>query len=98
MTGDPRRHFILRRTGEVERYGRAPEPLRSGLYLEEFLRPATDFALRAARVAPELESTRKRLEGWRNTLGAMQQQGPPVSFAVAPQGQRTQPRRPAVGE
>jgi hypothetical protein len=98
MTGDPRRHFILRRAGEVTRYSHAPEPLRSGLYLEEFLRPATDLALRAKRVAPELESTNKRLEGWRNTLGALQRQGSPTSFAVAPQGRRVQPHRPAVGD
>ncbi len=62
MAVDPRRHFVLRRTSEVNYYSRPPEPLRSGLYLEEFLRPATDLALRAARVAPALEPTHYQLE------------------------------------
>ena len=98
MSADPRRHFILRRVSEVATYSRPPEPVRAGIYLEEFLRPATDLALRATRVAPELDSTRKRLEGWRRTLGAMHQQGAPSTFAVPPEGQRVQPRRRAVGE
>ena len=86
MTADPRRHFIIRRTSEVNFYSRPPEPVRAGLYLEEFLRPATDLALRAARVQPALEATRRRLEAWRHTLGAMHQAGPPQTFAVVPEG------------
>ncbi len=88
MTADPRRHFIIRRTSEVNFYSRPPEPVRAGLYLEEFLRPATDLALRAARVQPALEVTRRRLEAWRHTLGAMHQAGPPQTFAVVPEGRR----------
>lgn len=98
MSSDPRRHFILRRTGEVTRNSRPPELLRAGAYLEDFLRPATDLALRAARVTPALESTRKRLEGWRHALGAMHQQGTPLSFALPPEGRRMHPRRRAAGE
>lgn len=98
MSADPRRHFILRRTAEVTTYSHPPEPVRAGIYLEDFLRPATDLALRATRVAPDLDSTRKRLEGWRQTLGAMHQQGTPSSFALPPEGQRVQPRRRAAGE
>lgn len=98
-TADPRRHFILRRTSEVAYYGRPPEQVRAGLYLEEFLRPATDLALRAARVAPALEPTRKRLEGWRHALGSLHQQNPSgATTAAPPQGLRLEPRRPAVGE
>lgn len=98
MSADPRRHFVLRRTAEVATYSRPPEPVRAGMYLEDFLRPATDLALRATRVAPGLDSTRKRLEGWRQTLGAMHQQGAPSTFAVPPEGHRVQPRRLAAGE
>jgi len=98
MAKDPRRHFIIRRTSEVAYYSRPPEPVRGGLYLDEFLRPATDLAMRAARVAPVLEPTRRRLEGWRQALGAMNQQGPPSSVAMSPQGRRVQPHPHAVGE
>jgi hypothetical protein len=98
MSADPRRHFILRRMSEVTYYSRPPEPLRAGLYLEEVLRPATDLALRATKVAPALDTTRRRLEGWRQALGSMHQQGPPSSVAIPPEGQRLQPRPRAAGE
>jgi hypothetical protein len=88
---DPRRHFLLQRQREVTEIGQRPEPVRPSLYLEEFLRPATDFALRAAKVDLKLERTRKRLEGWRLTLGAMNQQGPPTTVALPPEGKRTHP-------
>ena len=93
MDSDPKRHFVLQRTAEINTYSRPPEPLRAGLYLEDFLRPATDLALRAVKVTPALESSRKRLEGWRNTLGAMHKDGAPASFALAPTGVRIQSRR-----
>lgn len=93
MSADPRRHFLLSRTREVSYYSRPPVPVRPGLYLEEFLRPATDLALRATRVSSDLEPTRRRLEGWRNTLGALHQRGLPTTIAVAPEGQRIQSRQ-----
>lgn len=89
---DPRRHFLLQRQREVNDVSRRPEPVRPIQYLEEFLRPATDLALRAARVDPSLNRTRERLEGWRSMLGAMNQQGPPPAFALAPEGKRIEPR------
>lgn len=93
MDADPKRHFLLRRAGEVNFYSRPPEPVRAGLYLEEFLRPATDLALRAARVDATLEPTRKRLEAWRQTLGAMHAAGLARSSAISPQGHRIQPHQ-----
>jgi len=89
---DPRRHFLLQRQREVIEISRRPEPVRPGLYLEEFLRPATDLAMRAAKVDPKLERTRTRLEAWRLTLGAMNQSGPPSGVSLAPEGKRTQPQ------
>lgn len=89
---DPRRHFLLQRQREVTEISQRPEPVRPSLYLEEFLRPATDLVLRAAKVDPKLERTRQRLEGWRLTLGAMNMAGPPTTVALAPEGKRTQPQ------
>ncbi len=85
---DPRRHFIIRRDGEVTAVSRRPEPVRASVYLEDFLRPATDIALRAVRVDPSLEKTRQRLEGWRTTLGALNQEGAAHTFAITPTGAR----------
>jgi hypothetical protein len=92
---DPRPHFVRQRLREVARVSRAPETLRSQVYLEDFLRPATDLALRAAKVEPALETARKRLEGWRSVLGAMAHDGPITSFASAPEGRRIQTRQSA---
>lgn len=89
---DPRRHFILQRDREVNALSRRPEPVRASTYLEEFLRPATDLALRAARHDPSLDVIRQRLEGWRRTLGAINQQGPARSFAIVPEGKRMDSR------
>lgn len=89
---DPRRHFLLQRQREVNEIGRRPEPVRPSVYLENFLRPATDLALRAVKIDPSLEPSRKRLEDWRLTLGAMNQAGPPKSVALSPEGKRTHPQ------
>jgi hypothetical protein len=75
MIKDPRRHFVLRRIAEVDRVGSAPAEHRPGVYLEDFLRPATDLALRASRVLPELVPAQQRLESWRFTLGAIERAG-----------------------
>jgi hypothetical protein len=88
---DPRRHFLLQRQGEIAAISQRPEPVRPGVYLEEFLRPATDLALRASKVDPTLDGTRARLEGWRLTLGAMNKPGSSAPVALAPNGKRTHP-------
>lgn len=68
MQLDPRRHFLHHRASEIIGLGTMPDSLRPGQYLEKFLRPATDKAIRAAEVEPSLTAARKRLEGWRGTL------------------------------
>lgn len=88
MTKDPRPHFIRRRSDEVDEMSRLPEELRASIYLDEFLRPATDLALSAAKAYPPLERTRVRLDRWRTTLGALHRDHPAERFAIAPRGQR----------
>jgi hypothetical protein len=88
---DPRRHFLFQRLREVNEISRRPEPVRAGVYLEDFLRPATDLAVRAAKVDPAFDRYRERLDGWRIALGAVNQDGPPAIFAKAPEGKRTHP-------
>ncbi len=70
MQLEPRRHFVTQRAREVAGLSAVPEALRAGHYLENFLRPATDRAVRAAEAEPPLATARKRLESWRGTLGA----------------------------
>jgi hypothetical protein len=89
---DPRPHFLNVRPREVATMGRLPEDLRASNYLDEFLRPATDLALTASRVFPEIEQTRVRLERWRTTLGAIHRERPAESFAIAPNGERVMRR------
>lgn len=84
MLRDPRRHFSVQRMAEVTGLSQIPEQLRAGIYLDDFLRPATDLALQAARVEPSLESTRRRLESWRITLGAMHRERPAATFSQLP--------------
>jgi hypothetical protein len=90
---DPKRHFMIQRLREVSALSRAPESLRTQLYLDDFLRPATDKALKAARTEPALETMRKRLEAWRQTLGAMSREAPASSFAAPPDGKRVERRK-----
>jgi hypothetical protein len=89
---NPRRHFMVQRLREVASLSHAPETLRPQLYLDNFLRPASDRALRAARVEPALTTTRQRLDAWRETLGAMARRGVPSTFSVVPEGRRIRRR------
>ena len=70
MQLEPRRHFTIQRAREVATLSAVPDTLRAGHYMENFLRPASDRALRAAEVEPSLTAARKRLDSWRGTLGA----------------------------
>lgn len=97
MDADPRRHFLIQRLSEVRQLGDAPVSLRAGIYLDDFLRPATDLALLAARAEPTLEPTRLRLESWRNTLGALQRTQGAISYSIAPEGHRNRTRRTGLG-
>jgi hypothetical protein len=90
--GNPRRHFMIQRLREVANLSHVPETLRPQLYLDNFLRPASDLALRAARVEPALSRTRERLDAWRDALGAMARLGVPTTFSAVPEGRRIRRR------
>lgn len=94
MIADPKRHFILSRGREMASLSSMPEPLRAGRYLEEFLRPATDLALRASRALPALEGHRRRLEAWRESLGALHRRDmdSAITYSRAPDGFRVNRR------
>lgn len=76
-----REHFVTQRAREVAAISRAPEPLRAGHYLENFLRPATDKAVRASEAEPALQSIRRRLDSWRGTFGNDLTSNPVHSFS-----------------
>ncbi len=90
MVADPRPHFLVSRGAELSSLSNMPEPLRAGRYLEEFLRPATDLAARAARALPEIKSHRRRLDGWREALGALHRRDldSSITYSRAPDGSR----------
>lgn len=95
MIADPKHHFLVRRQAEVSRLSRVPLVLRPQHYLEDFLRPATDLAIRAVKVDTTLESKRRRLEAWRVALGALQTQGLPEVVPITPKGTRIEMKRGA---
>ena len=70
MVAHPREHFLRQRMHEVAELTGMPSTLRPGHYMENFLRPATDRALRVAELEPSLAPIRRRLDSWRGTLGA----------------------------
>lgn len=95
MVQEPQRHFLRSRVAGVGRLSRVSSSARSSVYLEEFLRPATDLILRASKIDPLLKKDRKRLEGWRHTLGIMHQSRSATGQPAVPMGQRIVNRRPA---
>jgi hypothetical protein len=83
-----REHFVMQRAREVSALSRAPEPLRAGHYMENFLRPASDKAVRASEVEPALLGVRKRLDSWRGTLGSDLATNPVHTFSLPAAGKR----------
>ena len=77
MVRDPRRHFVYTRMEEVKSLARVPPDLRAGAYLDRILRPVTDKLGRAIQAdlddatRQRFEEDRRRLDGWRYTLGEM---------------------------
>jgi hypothetical protein len=99
MTADPRRHFVLTRMVEVGTIGGVPSSLRAGAYLDRILRPATDRLGRALQLPLEpatrdkFETERRRLDGWRYTLGEMARTEPGTTHAAVPRRRLLRQRR-----
>lgn len=74
---EPRRHFMLTRIAEVSQLGAIPYRDRPSIYLEKFLRPATDKLGRVAQadisaaLKKKVAHEQRKLSGWRNTLGLL---------------------------
>ncbi|MCC6226363.1 MAG: hypothetical protein IT195_08160 [Microthrixaceae bacterium] len=88
MIDNPRRHFVMRRDAEVGKLSRVPPQLRPTVYLDEMLRPASDAAVRAEKVLPDLQRSRRRLDSWRATLGAMADGHAEATRSPVPTGHR----------
>ncbi len=89
MLADPRRHFVMQRAAEVTRLSRVPSQLRPNLYMDDFLRGATDLALQAVKVDPGLAGNQRRLERWRTGLSGLLRDGVDVPASIAvPSGRR----------
>lgn len=100
MFADPRRHFLITRMNEVTKLSNQPATIRPNLYMDDFLRPATDLALRAARaapddVAPTFARRQRRLESWRIMLGQMASLPPGTTLSMLPERHRIEMRRGA---
>lgn len=91
MLADPRGHYLRQRAREITQLTAMPESLRPGHYMENFLRPASDRAVRAAELEPSLVPVRKRLDSWRRTLGADLEQHSSFTISPAAAGRRLRP-------
>jgi hypothetical protein len=82
MLQNPARHFLYQRTQQVAGLGQIPESIRPSQFLEEHLRPASDLALVATKLALSDELAQKaakqakRLNDLRTTLGTLFPQTP----------------------
>lgn len=93
MLSDPRRHFVLRRTAEVERLGSIAPDARATVYNHDILQPAALLSVRAARIAPEVARVQHRLDGWHRALEFLESRG--LCPAPIPAlGQRVRAARP----
>ena len=89
MIQNPARHFMYQRIQQISSLSQIPEALRSARFLDQHLRPTTDYALAATsikwqdkKIAKKMLGQRKHLDTLRVTLGAYQTevQKRPVAF------------------
>lgn len=90
MLQAPARHFLYQRTQQVAGLGHIPESIRPSQFLEEHLRPASDAALKATKLAlpddlaQKAARQAKRLNDLRTTLGPYTKKRRDASFARHP--------------
>lgn len=90
MLQSPARHFLYQRTQHVAELSQIPESLRPSKFLEELVRPASDFAVRALNLnlreglMKKAQKQCKHLNSLRTTLGPYAQQRRDASFAKHP--------------
>jgi hypothetical protein len=90
MLRAPARHFLYQRTQQVAGLGQIPESIRPTEFLEEHLRPASDAALVAVKLAlpydlkQKADKQAKRLNDLRTTLGPYAKKRRDSSFARHP--------------
>ncbi|MFO1349898.1 MAG: hypothetical protein U1F68_04145 [Gammaproteobacteria bacterium] len=90
MLQAPARHFLYQRARQVVSLGQIPASIRPTAFLEEYLRPASDLALVAEKLALPDELTQKvkkqarRLNELRTTLGPYARMRRDGSFARYP--------------
>ncbi len=90
MLQAPARHFLYQRTQQIAGLGQIPESIRSSQFLEEHLRPASDAALKATKLAlpddlaQKAARQAKRLNDLRTTLGPYSRKRRDASFARHP--------------
>jgi hypothetical protein len=92
MIGNPRLHFLRQRAREVAELTAMPASLRPGYYMENFLRPASDRAMRSAEHEPSLARVRKRLDSWRGTLGTDLEEHSGFTVSLPAAGRRVRVR------
>jgi hypothetical protein len=93
MIRDPRRHFVIRRTDEVERIGGIAPDARATMYVNDVVRRGAVVAGPAARVAHELAPAHHRLERWHGTLESLMGLGQRPA-PIPALGQRVRAARP----
>lgn len=84
MLAEPRRHFLVNRTREVENLARVPQEARVEHYFDTWLRLASDRATRAARVEDSLMRQRDRLDQWRATLSEIRDRDGQSRASISP--------------
>ena len=90
MLQAPARHFLYQRTQQVAGLGQIPESIRPSQFLEEHLRPASDDALKATKLAlpddlaKKTARQAKRMNDLRTTLGPYAKKRRDASFARHP--------------
>jgi hypothetical protein len=92
MIEQPGLHFLTQRVRQFARLSDVPEQMRPSVFLEEFVRRASDrtmvvsnLKIEDERFAERVKKQRQRLDTLRAALGAFAERKPPESFGPRPQ-------------